>query len=96
MLVPDLRIGTKEVKVLPVSNSRLELDTQRMREAEYRSALALGICVDGVRLNFGRVLVDEVAIAARLQDCGLELHPEKTKVVYCKDNELHQLQSGSF
>ena len=26
------------------------------------------------------------AIAARLQSCGLELHPEKTKVVYCKDD----------
>lgn len=28
-----------------------------------------------------------VAIAARLKDCGLELHPEKTKVVYCKDDD---------
>ena len=27
------------------------------------------------------------AIAARLKDCGLELHPEKTKVVYCKDED---------
>jgi len=27
------------------------------------------------------------AIAARLQECGLELHPEKTKVVYCKDED---------
>src|SRR5207302_7539121 len=27
------------------------------------------------------------AIAARLKDCGLELHPEKTKVVYCKDDD---------
>jgi RNA-directed DNA polymerase len=27
------------------------------------------------------------AIAARLQECGLELHPEKTKVVYCKDDD---------
>ena len=26
------------------------------------------------------------AIAERLQTCGLELHPEKTKVVYCKDD----------
>lgn len=26
-------------------------------------------------------------IAARLKDCGLELHPEKTKVVYCKDDD---------
>ncbi len=60
MLVPDLRIGTKEVKVLPVSNSRLELDAQQMRQAEYRRALTLGICVDGVRLNVGRVLVDEI------------------------------------
>lgn len=28
-----------------------------------------------------------VAIAARLQECRLELHPEKTKVVYCKDDD---------
>jgi len=27
------------------------------------------------------------AIAERLQNCGLELHPEKTKIVYCKDDE---------
>ena len=27
------------------------------------------------------------AIAARLWDCGLELHPEKTKIVYCKDDD---------
>ena len=26
------------------------------------------------------------AIAARLKECGLELHPDKTKVVYCKDD----------
>src|SRR5207244_12415091 len=25
-------------------------------------------------------------IAARVQSCGLELHPEKTKIVYCKDD----------
>ena len=27
------------------------------------------------------------AMAARLQECGLELHPEKTKIVYCKDDD---------
>jgi RNA-directed DNA polymerase len=27
-----------------------------------------------------------VKIAARLKQCGLEAHPEKTKVVYCKDS----------
>ena len=26
-----------------------------------------------------------VGITARLKECGLELHPEKTKIVYCKD-----------
>ncbi len=26
------------------------------------------------------------AVRARLKECGLELHPEKTKVVYCKDD----------
>jgi hypothetical protein len=26
-----------------------------------------------------------VKVAARLKQCGLELHPEKTKLVYCKD-----------
>lgn len=26
------------------------------------------------------------AIAERLRDCGLELHPEKTKIIYCKDD----------
>ena len=27
------------------------------------------------------------AIAARMEECRLELHPEKTKVVYCKDED---------
>ena len=27
------------------------------------------------------------AIATRLKECGLELHPEKTKIVYCKDDD---------
>jgi len=27
------------------------------------------------------------AIAARMKECGLELHPEKTKVVYCRDDD---------
>lgn len=27
------------------------------------------------------------AIEARLSDCGLKLHPEKTKIVYCKDSK---------
>ena len=31
-------------------------------------------------------------IAARLAECGLELHPVKTRLVYCKDSS----RSGSF
>lgn len=32
------------------------------------------------------------AIKVRLKECGLELHPEKTKVVYCKDTD----RKGSY
>ena len=32
------------------------------------------------------------AIKARLKECGLELHPEKTKIVYCKDKK----RKGSY
>ncbi len=28
-----------------------------------------------------------IALGERLQDCGLELHPDKTKIVYCKDDD---------
>jgi hypothetical protein len=40
-----------------------------------------------------------VKIAARLKQCGLELHPEKTKVVYCKDanrRETHAHEKFDF
>lgn len=39
------------------------------------------------------------AIKKRLQECGLELHPEKTKIVYCKDvdrKESHDHESFDF
>lgn len=28
-----------------------------------------------------------MAVCARLQDCGLQLHPEKTRIVYCQDDD---------
>ena len=40
-----------------------------------------------------------VNIAVRLKKCGLELHPEKTKVVYCKDSNrtgTHQNEKFDF
>lgn len=37
------------------------------------------------------------AIAVRLNQCGLELHPDKTKVVYCQDaNRIEQGHPNSF
>ena len=39
------------------------------------------------------------ALADRLQECGLEMHPEKTKIVYCKDGnrkENHPVTSFDF
>jgi RNA-directed DNA polymerase len=38
-------------------------------------------------------------IRGRLKECGLELHPEKTKIVYCKDGrrkETHENESFDF
>ena len=39
------------------------------------------------------------AIAKRLLDCGLELHPEKTQIIYCKDDlrkERHTVEKFDF
>lgn len=37
------------------------------------------------------------SIASRLADCGLTMHPEKSKVVYCKDsNRTEQHPHVSF
>jgi len=36
-------------------------------------------------------------IAKRMEQCGLELHPEKTKIVYCKDaNRIDDYELHSF
>lgn len=32
----------------------------------------------------------KVALGERLSECGLELHPEKTKIVYCKDDDRRE------
>jgi RNA-directed DNA polymerase len=37
------------------------------------------------------------AIAARMAECGLELHPQKTRIVYCKDkNRSRSYEHESF
>ncbi len=33
----------------------------------------------------------KAALAQRLKQCGLELHPDKTRIVYCKDLHRRQL-----
>ena len=35
------------------------------------------------------------AIAARLAECGLELNRDKTRIVYCKDDDRHGSMSTS-
>ena len=36
-------------------------------------------------------------VAARLRDCGLEMHPDKTRVVYCKDsNRIGSYENVQF
>ncbi|WP_040640990.1 reverse transcriptase domain-containing protein, partial [Halopseudomonas pelagia] len=36
----------------------------------------------------GAVLLE--ALQTRMKECRLELHPEKTKLVYCKDNRRRE------
>jgi RNA-directed DNA polymerase len=41
----------------------------------------------------------QAALAIRLQECGLEMHPDKTRIVYCKDSdrrEEHPVTSFDF
>ena len=41
----------------------------------------------------------KMALAERLHECGLEMHPDKTKIVYCKDDdrtEKHPVTSFDF
>ena len=41
----------------------------------------------------------KTALASRLQECGLEMHPDKTKIVYCKggsNREDHPVTSFDF
>jgi RNA-directed DNA polymerase len=48
-------------------------------------------------LNEAEALLE--ALRERLAECGLELHPEKTKIVYCKDDDrrgTHEHQSFDF
>ena len=39
-----------------------------------------------------RKLLEE--IKERFEACGLQLHPEKTKIVYCKDDKRHEEYAG--
>lgn len=54
---------------------------ERPRVRFPRPTLRILHCRSEVEANALRKQLD-----ARLRDCGLELHPEKTRVVYCKDS----------
>ena len=49
--------------------------------------------------NEAKARAVKIALANRLQGCGLEMHPDKTKIVYCKDEdrrEEHAVTSFDF
>jgi RNA-directed DNA polymerase len=52
---------------------------------------------DGIVHCQNRQKADKVLdeLKARFQECGLELHPEKTKIVYCKDSNRNERQPYS-
>jgi len=62
------------------------------REAHVQFCERLGVRFPGATHLIAHCRTEKQAqemrkvIAERLQTCGLELHPEKTKVVYCKDD----------
>ena len=41
--------------------------------------------MDWCTANGSEALAMKAALATRLAECQLEMHPEKTKIVYCKD-----------
>jgi len=59
-----------------------------------RSTLLIAHCVSRRQAEWLRAKIEE-----RLSHCGLELHPQKTRVVYCKDDarkDVHQNESFDF
>jgi hypothetical protein len=55
MLVANIGIGTEEVQALPIANTRLELNTEQMRQTKDCRALTLSVGVNRIGLNFGFV-----------------------------------------
>ena len=53
--VPGGRAGAVEVQVVPVADARQQLEPEQRGEPEHRQRLALGVGVDGVRLDVGLV-----------------------------------------
>ena len=60
MLVANIGIGTEEVQALPIANTRLELNTEQMRQTKDCRALTLSVGVNRIGLNFGFGLHDKV------------------------------------
>ena len=60
MWVANIGIGTEEVQALPIANTRLELNTEQMRQTKDCRALTLSVGVNRIGLNFGFVLHDKV------------------------------------
>jgi hypothetical protein len=73
------------------SSSRLpatvRIDAMSSRRAVTRMAFAPPYADDAVVHCRSHGQAEEVmrAIASRLEQCGLTMHPEKPKIVYCKD-----------
>jgi RNA-directed DNA polymerase len=72
-----------------LANLFLHYAIDRWRATQYPQVPFERLADDAVVHCRTEVEAQEVraAIATRLRDCGLELHPEKTKIVYCKDDD---------
>lgn len=75
VLVGDLLVGTIESHVCPVPHARHQLDPKQARQTEDRFALALGVGMQGIRLNGGAVFQEPV------EDWMASQTPQGMKVV---------------
>ena len=67
-------------------DARLECGLVKQRDGlRFPHPAVLGVCLGGHCRSEREALALQQALDRRFGECGLVLHPEKTKVVYCKD-----------
>src|SRR5205807_3812466 len=78
--VSALCLGRVDAEQVPAETRRYRSNGMRLRTMRADDAIVHG-------RTEAEAQEVRAATAARMEECRLELHPEKTKVVYCKDDD---------